>query len=199
MKLFHMTGACSLAPYITINELGLTCDIVKVNPADRTELLNFNPRGQVPTLVLDNGQVLTEAAVIMQYLADQKPEMNLLPQLGTWERYKTLEALNHIASDLHKSLGVLFVKDSTEETKAFQRSIAEKKLAQLNTHFEKNQFMAANQYTVADAYCFVVVGWTKWVGIDMSKYPHVLGHSERIATRPAIIKTLQAESATSTK
>jgi glutathione S-transferase len=198
MKLFHMPGACSQAPFITINELGLKCDIVIVG-ADKTELLKYNPRGQVPTLVLDNGQVLAEGSAIMQYLADQKPEMNIIPKAGTWERYKTVEALNYVASELHKSIGILFVKDMTPETRTFLTTNVEKKLAHLNTFLGANQFMAANQYTVADAYCFVVTAWTKYVGIDMSQFPNILGYSERLSTRPAIFETVKTDTASQTK
>lgn len=188
MKLFHAQYACSTAPFILINELGLTCDIVNTNMADRTELLKFNAQGKVPTLVLDNGQVLTECAVIMQYLADQKPEANVLPRIGTWERYKTLESVNYVATELHKSLGVLFSRDITEEAKTFSKKAAEQKLTYLNTVLGNQQFMACNQFSIADIYCFVVVGWTKVLGFDMSQYPNILGYCERIGTRPSIIK-----------
>jgi glutathione S-transferase len=190
MKLFHAQYACSTAPYIVINELGLNCDIVKTNMADRTELLKFNPQGKVPTLVLDNGQVLTECAVIMQYLADQKPEAGILPKVGTWERYKTLEATNYVATELHKSLGALFARDITEEAKAFSKNAAMQKLTYLNNTLGQQQFLACNQFSIADIYCFVVVSWTKVLGFDMSQFPNVLGYCERIATRPSIAKTM---------
>ncbi len=195
MKLFHSPNACSQASYIAINELGLACDIVKTDFADKAELLKHNIQGKVPTLVLDNGQVLTEGAVILQYLADQKPEANLMPKVGSWERYKALEALNFVATELHKPIGGLFAKTAPEGYLATQKTNAEAKLAQLNTFLGANQFMACNQYTVADIYCFTIVSWTKWVGIDMSKYPNVLGYCERISSRPAVAKTLQADSA----
>ena len=193
MRLFHAQYACSTAPYVLINELGLACDIVNTNMADRTELKKFNPQGKVPTLVLDNGQVLTECAVIMQYLADQKPEAGVLPRIGTWERYKTLEATNYVATELHKSLGVLFAKDITADAKTFAKQNAEQKLAFLNTTLGNQQFMACNQFSIADIYCFVVVGWTKVLGFDMSQYPNILGYCERIGTRPSIVKTYSAK------
>jgi glutathione S-transferase len=192
MKLFHSPGACSQAPLIIINELGLKCEII-TNGFDneKAELLKFNPRGQIPTLVLDNGEVLTEGAVIMQYLADQKPEAGLLPKAGSWERYRALESLNFVATELHKGLGLLFNKTLTEESKAPLKAIAEKKLAFLNTQLANRQFLAANQYTVADAYCFTVIGWTKLLGIDMTPYPNVLGYCERISQRPAVVAALK--------
>lgn len=195
MKLFHAVEASSQATYLVITELGLKCEFINVDFADKTELLKFNPRGQVPTLVLDNGEILTEGAAIMQYLSEQKPEMNLLPKFGTWERTKAIESLNFVATELHKGLGVLFIKDMPEAGKTILKANAEKSLVFLNTHLAKNQFLAANQYTIADAYCFTVVGWTKWVGIDMSKYPNILGYCERIGMRPAVIATIKANTA----
>lgn len=193
MRLFHAQYACSTAPYILINELGLACDIVNTNFADKTELTKFNPQGKVPTLVLDNGQVLTECAVIMQYLADQRPEAGILPRVGTWERYKTLESVNYVATELHKSLGVLFARDITPEAKTFARQNAEQKLTYLNTVLGRQQFMACNQFTIADIYCYVVVGWTKVLGFDMAQYPNILGYCERIGARPSIVKTYSAK------
>ncbi len=195
MKLFHATNTCSQAVYIAIKELGLNCEIVLTKFSDKTELLKYNPKGQVPTLVLDSGQVLTEGAVILQYLADQKPEANLIPKVGTWERYKAQESLNYVSAELHKGLGVLFNKDIPEAGKAILKTKAEDKLAYLNTFFTQNQFMTNSQFTVADIYCFTVVGWTKWVGIDMSKYPQVLGFCERISTRPVVAEALKFDAA----
>ena len=195
MRLFHAPHACSQASAIVINELGITCDIVKTNFADRTELLKHNPQGKVPTLVLDDGRVLTEGAIIMQYLCDQKPEAGLLPRAGTWERYKALEAVNFVATELHKSLSPLFSKDVSEDTKKFNVTNVEKKFTTLNTILGQNQYLAANQYTIADVYCFVVVSWTKVLGLDMSKYPNILGYCERIGTRPAVAKVIAADSA----
>jgi glutathione S-transferase len=195
MKLFHSAHACSQAPYILTQELGLACDIVKTNFSDRTELLKYNTRGQVPTLVLDDGRVLAEGAVIMQYLADQKPEANLLARQGTWERYKTLEAMNYVASELHKSIGALFAKDAPPEYIAFQKEIVGRRLETLNTFFGQNQFMACNQYTIADIYCYVIVGWTRVLGIDMSRFGNILGYVERIGARPAVVRVTQSDSA----
>lgn len=193
MKLFHAPNSSSQPVYIMINELGLKCEILPVDFANRTELLKFNPRGQVPTLVLDNGQVLTETAVIMQYLADLKPEMNFLPKAGTWERYKAIESVNFVATELHRGLGMMFNKEIPETAKTIMKTDLLKRFDFLNTHLGKNQFLAANQYTIADAYCFAVVNWTKWVGIDMAQYPNILGHSERIGTRPAVMTTIKSD------
>ncbi len=193
MKLFHMPGTCSQAIYITLTELGIPCEISIVTKTNRDELLKYNPRGQVPTLVLDNGQVLTEGAVIQSYLCDLKAEMNLMPKAGTWERYKTQEALNYVATELHKGIGALFSSDMPEAGKAVNKANAIKKLELLNAFFGKNQFLYGSTYTPADAYCFVVVNWTKWLGIDMTPFKNILGFNERIAKRPAVQKVLQAD------
>lgn len=194
MKLFHRPGACSQAPFIVATELGLILDIVLVDEKTLPELLKVNPRGQVPTLVLDDGKVLTEGAVIMSYLADQKPEANLMPKMGTWERYKAQEALNYMATEMHKGIGILFSKDMTEETKTTLKAMAAKKLTTLNTYFEKNQFLAGNTFTPADAYCFVITSWTKWVGIDMAAFPNILSFCERIGQRPAVQTVVKFDS-----
>ena len=193
MRLFHAPHACSQASVIVINELGLNCEIVKTNFSDRTELLKYNAQGKVPTLVLDNGHVLTEGGAILQYLADQKPEGGILPKVGSWERYKTIEAVNFVATEIHQSLSVLFAGDMTEETRRFKITTAEKKLETLNTILGRSPFLAANQYTIADAYCFVVVNWTKNLGINMSRFANILGYCERLATRPAIAKVVAAD------
>lgn len=195
MRLFHAPHANSQAAAIVINELGLNCEIVKTNFADRTELLKHNPQGKVPTLVLDNGHVLTECAIVMQYLADQKPEAGLLPKVGTWERYKTLESVNFVATELYNTLSVFWVKDISEETRRFHKVITEKKLEVLNSILGRSQYLAGSQYTIADIYCYVVVSWTKELGLDMSRFPNILGYCERIGTRPAIIRTIAADSA----
>ncbi len=195
MRLFHAPNTCSQAVYSTITELGIKCEIVKVDFANKTELLKFNPLGRVPTLVLDDGKVLTEVAAILQYLADTKPEMNLIPKAGTWERAKTIELMNYVATDLHKGIGALFNKDMPEAGKTVIKTSVHRHLAFLNTHLETNKFLAASQFTIADAYCYTIVGWTKHVGVDMAAYPNILGYCERIGMRPAIAKVIQADNA----
>jgi len=195
MRLFHAPHCGSQAAAIVINELGLACDIVRTNFSDRTELLKHNPQGKVPTLVLDNGQVLTECAVVMQYLADQKPEGGLLPRVGTWERYKTLEAVNYVATEIYQTLSVFWVKDISEETRTFHKAITNKKLEVLNSILGRTPYLAGNQYTIADIYCYVVVNWTKDLGLDMSRFPAILGYCERLTARPAIARTVAADMA----
>lgn len=193
MKLFFNSGTCSQAPHIIMNELDLRFELEKVDFANRDNLLAVNPKGQVPTLLLDDGQVLTETAVILQYLADQRHEYGLLPKHGTIARYKALEWLNFVATDLHKTLGSLFNREMPEEGKAAIRKTADRKLDYLNKHLATSPYLAGGEYTIADAYCFVVLGWTKILAIDMSKFPNLINYCERVAVRPAVAKTLQAE------
>ena len=128
MKLFYSPGACSLAPHIAIEELGLKCDFLKADLGSKKtpegDLTKYNPKGQVPTLVLDNGQVLTEGAVILQYLADQAPDKNLLPKIGSFERYRAQEWLNYLATEVHKGFGPLWNRQMPEEAKELARKIS---------------------------------------------------------------------------
>lgn len=108
MKLFYLKGACSLAPHILLQETGIAYELEKMDKADRTSILKYNPKALVPTLVTDDAKVLTESATILQYISDLKPEMNLMPKVGTWERYKCQEWLNYVATEIHKGIGILF-------------------------------------------------------------------------------------------
>lgn len=195
MKLFYFPNACSLAPHILLIELGLKYELERINVKDKTTLLKYNPKGYVPTLVLDNGQVLTEAAVVMQYLADQKPESNLLPKVGTFERYRCQEWLNYIATELHKGFSPLFkfrLQLGEEEQDLFRENL-ETKLAWVDEHFAKNKFFMGNQFTVADIYGFVVINWSKWVKIDLMKYKNLTGFIERVQARPATQAAIKEE------
>lgn len=194
MKLFYLPGACSLAPHILLNELKIPYELEKMNKADKTSILKHNPKGSVPTLVFDNGKVLTEVAVILQYLADLKPESQLIPTTGTWERYKCQEWLNYVSSEVHKSLGVMFNPGFDENAKNVLRTNAEKKFEFLNNHFSKNDYLMGKDFTVPDIYAFVVLNWSKAVGIDVSKYPNVGKFLERIGSRPSVAESKSKES-----
>lgn len=193
MKLFYLPGACSLAPHIMLNELGLSYELEKMNKADKSSILKYNPKGSVPTLVLDDGKVLTEGPAIMQYLADLKPELNLVPKAGTWERYKCQEWLNFVTSELHKGIGVLFNPDFDDNARNILRANVDKKLSFLNDHFSANQYLMGNQITAPDFYAFVTISWTKYVGIDVTKYTNVVSFLERVKSRPTVKKAIESE------
>ncbi len=186
MKLFYLPHSCSLAPHILLNEIGSKYELEKMNKADKSDILIYNPKGSVPTLVLENEQVLTETAVILQYIADLKPEMNLIPKAGTWERYKCQEWLNYISSEIHKGIGILFNPEFDDNAKKVMKTAAKKKLTWLNEHFANNDFFMGSQFTAPDAYAFTTISWTKVVGIDISDLPNLLSYLERVKSRPSV-------------
>jgi glutathione S-transferase len=198
MKLYYSPGACSLSPHIVLREAGYSFDIEKVDlGAKKTEsgadFTAINAKGYVPALKLDDGQVLTEGPVIVQYLADRKPESKLVPANGTPERYKLLEWLNYITAELHKSLGSLFNPKMPEAWQGETRTAIGKKLDYLSKQLEGRSFLLGDSFSVADAYLFTVLGWTKYVGIDLAKWPVLTAYAGRVAQRPAVQAALKAE------
>ncbi len=204
MKLFYSPHACSMAPHIVLHELGVKFELEKVDlKAKKTAKGDFwkqNPKGYVPALFLENGELLTEGVVIMQYLADQKPEAKLIPKAGTWERYRAMEWLNFIATELHKNFSPFFYvdkivhnKEGLDQFKTGLTEILEKKLSYVADQLKGKTYLMGNQYTVADAYLYTVLTWTKWVDVDLSKWPALMGYVERVQTRPATAKALAAE------
>jgi glutathione S-transferase len=203
MKLFYSPGACSLSPHIVLNELGLKCDLVKVDLATKKmatgDFNKINPKGYVPALMLDNDELLTEGVAIMQYLADQKPESKLIPKAGTWDRYRAIEWLNYISTEVHKNFSMLFhkeaVKDAAakEELRAFVLKNLDKRLSFVSDALKSNQFLMGSQFTVADAYLFTILTWHKWTGVDLTKWPALMGYMERIQTRPSVMKAFEDE------
>ena len=165
MKLYYAPGACSMAPHIVAREAGHTFDLERVDipnkkTADGGDYWKINPKGYVPALVLDDGQVLTEVAVICQYLGDQKPQAGLVPQSGTMERYRLMEALNFASSEVHKQIGALFNPNLTAEMKEVRLGVIGRRLDALEKLLDGNQFITGDKYTVADAYLFTVLNWT---------------------------------------
>jgi glutathione S-transferase len=198
MKLYFTPGACSLSVHIALHESGLPFEAEKVDlrgkkTADGGDYFAVNPRGAVPALVLDNGQVLTECAVLLQYVADQAPEKNLAPAFGTLERYRTMEALNFVSSELHKGFGPLWNPATPDAYKAVVVENLSKRFADLNAHFEKHAFLANDTFSVADAYLFVVTSWSKYVKLDLSPWPALGAFMGRMADRAGVQAALKAE------
>lgn len=198
MKLYFFPGACSLAPHIALREAGMTFDTEKVDlkakkTASGADYLAVNPKGYVPALTLDNGQTLTEAGAIVQYIADQKPEAKLAPAAGTTERYKLQEWLNFISTEIHKGTTPLFNPATPDAYKAMATETLGKRYDYLSKHLEKNQFLLGSQFTVADGYLFTVLNWGKFVGIDIGKWPVLKAFQERVAARPKVQEALKAE------
>ena len=208
MKLYFSPGACSMASHIVLEEMGIKYETDKVDMKTKKtsageEYAKINPKSQVPALKTDDGQILTEGAVIMQYVADQKPEKNLLPKWGTFERYRANEWLNYVATEIHKNLSILFAADrlvsektGNEQLRAGVKEGLSKKFEYLDAHLQKNQFILGSQFSAADAYLFTVLSWHDHLKVDLSKFKNVLGFMERVGTRPAVQKVLKTEGLT---
>lgn len=198
MKLYYSPGACSLAPHIVLTELGLAHRIDKVSlrghtTSDGSDFRAINPKGQVPALVLDDGSVMTEVAVLLQYLADQKPGSGLAPPAGTMARWRLMETLNYIATDIHKGLGGFFNPVLSDEIKVPLRAQMAKKLDALAARFDTRHYADGESYSIADAYLFTVLGWAPMVGIDLATWPQLVAYRARIEERPAVQRALIAE------
>jgi glutathione S-transferase len=202
LKLFYMKGACSLAPHIVLEELGLHFEPMRVDMSKGAppELLAVNPLGAVPVLILENGEALTEAAVILRYLADQKPEMGLAPRHGTMERYRLEEWLNFISTEIHKGFGPLFAGDdmvSSEAARAELEKFTKDKLAErfdiIRDKLGSREYLMKSGFTVADAYLFTVMNWAGFMEIDLSRWPTLQAYMDRVRARPAVVRAMQRE------
>ncbi len=200
MKLYYKPGACSLASHIILNEIGVPFDLDKVDTATKTtedggDFYNVNKNGYVPALELDNGDVLTEGAAILQYLADQHPAKELAPENGSLERARLQQHLNFIASELHKSFGPFFSgRDLSADERKNAAANVGKKLTAVETHLADNRdYLLGEKFTVADSYLFVVVSWCNFIGIDLSPWPNLQAFLGRVAGRSAVQNALKAE------
>jgi glutathione S-transferase len=198
MKLYYSPGACSMAPHIVAREAGYKLDLERVDipnkkTADGRDYWKINPKGYVPALELDDGEVLTEVGVICQYLGDEKPELNLVHRFGSMERYREMEALNFVSAEIHKQIGALFNPKMTPEMKQVQLGVIERRLNDLEKLLQGKQFLAGDGFTVADAYLFTVVNWTNIHKIDLAKWPNIKAFMARIGARPKVKETMQAE------
>ncbi len=200
MKLYYVPGACSMAPHIALRETGLRFDLVKVDTAKQQtangeDYSKINPKGYVPALQLDSGEILTEVAVILQYIADQKPEAGLAPRPGTIERYRLMEWLNFISAEIHKTLGQFFrFKSSmTPEWKDGLVSLFGKRCDFLAGRLAGQPYLMGDGFSVADAYLHTVLGWPSFLKIDMTRWPPLQEYRTRIASRPLVKETLVAE------
>lgn len=198
MKLYYSKGACSLAVRILIHEMKIPCVFEAVNlKAKKTEsgedFLKINPKGAVPTLQLNNNEVLTENAVIQQYLADINNAHLLLPQMGDFKRYRVLEWLNFVSSDLHKTFSPLFNSETPEDCANQFRNILKSKLDRVNQHLSDKAFLTGETFTLPDAYLFAVLRWLKIAKLEIENWPNVSRYFETLKTRPAIQKSLEEE------
>jgi glutathione S-transferase len=198
MKLYYSPGACSLSPHIVLKESGLAFEAIAAPTkthqlTDGTDYYSINPLGYVPYLVLDDGRTLREGPVIVQYIADQVPEKNLAPANGSWERYKLQEWLNTIGTELHKGFSPLFTPGMPDDAKALARTRLNSRLQWVDGELAGKTYLLGENFSVADAYLFVVAGWGKHVGIDTSGLGNLMAFMARVGARPAVQEALRAE------
>jgi glutathione S-transferase len=198
MKLYYSPGACSLSPHIVARELGIPVELKKVNVKDKTiedggDYWKINARGYVPALELDNGQVLTEGPAIIQYLADQKPEAGLAPKNGSLERYRLQEWLNILTSEIHKGFSPLFKPNTPEEYKKISKDNLATRFDWLDKQLAGKDYLTGKTFTVADAYLFVLLNWTKFQSIDLNRWPNLSAFQARVGARPKVQEALQFE------
>ena len=197
MRLFYSPGACSLAPHIVIREAGLDVTLDKVTFGEQRttesgrDFYGINPQGSVPALELDDGSVLTENVAVLQYLAVQAPQSDLAPQSGM-AHWRLLEALNFIATELHKGFSPLFHKPTPEVREALVAQLLNR-LALLQGKLGDKQFLLGDHFTIADAYAFVVLRWAHKFRIDTTDLPNVTAYFTRLSSRPAVQKALEEE------
>ncbi len=198
MKLYYYPGACSLAPHIALREAGLPVELVRVDLAKKQtangeDYLKINPNGYVPTLRLDDGEYLTEVAVLLQYIADKKPGAGLAPKAGTMERYRLMELLNFISAELHKTLGALFNPKITPAWKEDRIALFGRRCDHLAHKLGSRPYLMGGKFTVADAYLFTILNWTNLFKLDMDKWPKLKDYMARVAARPAVREAMNAE------
>lgn len=199
MKLYHEVRGCSLAVDIVARELGIPLDLIWVDVAnkrlpDGSDYHKINPKGQVPSLELPDGQHLSEGAVIMQYLADQRPGSTLSAPAGTLERYRIMEWMSFIASDLHKGAFMPLIKKATPaDYRPIARQLVLNRLQWLNDHLADRAYLTGPTFTIADAHCYTIAMWTAYQDIDVSPWPHLKAYLERISARPSVVAAKAAE------
>jgi glutathione S-transferase len=198
MKLFYAPGACSLSPHIVSREAGIPVELQKVDLKARkydggADYTKINAKGYVPALQLDSGQVLTEGPAIVQYLADQKPDARLAPKPGSFERYQLQEWLNFIGTELHKGFSPLFRPNTPDEYKRIAKENLATRIDWLDKQLDGRDFLMGKNFSVADAYAFTILSWSKPLQIDLSRWPNVTAYLARVGARPRVQEALKAE------
>lgn len=198
MKLYFNPGACSLSPHIVLREAGLPFEMEQVNLREHktksgTDYYTINPKGAVPALRLDDGQILTEGPAIVQYLADLKPEKNLAPKAGTLERVRLQEWLNYISTELHKSFSPLFGNKASDDWKNYLKEGLASKFDFVSKRLEGKQYLLGDTFSVADAYLFTMLTWPPYVKMDLAKWPTLQQYVQRVSARPAVAEALEVE------
>lgn len=197
LKLYYVPGTCALCPHIVLRETGLAYTLEKVNRDDKKtetgqDYTAINPKTNVPALAMNNGQILTEVAVIVQYLADQAPDKKLAPPAGTLERYRLQEWLNFISSEIHKGCSPLFNPKLNDEAKAALMQRLTQRIGYAANALKNKEYLMGT-FTVADAYLFTVLRWAPRLELDLSPWPVLKDYMERIAARPAVKAAMKEE------
>lgn len=201
MKLYYLTGACSLASAIALREAGLKFELVKVDrktrkAADGLDFNEVNPKGYVPALTLDNGETLTENTAVLQYIADRNPAAKLAPPAGTMERYRLIEWLGFLNSEIHKNFSPLFRAEAHEAVKEYARNNLTARLDYTQRALGSKSYLMGEQFTVADAYLYVLLGWGAHVNVDIGRWPQLKRLHERVGARPHTLEALKSEGLT---
>ena len=198
MKLYYSPGACSLSPHIALLEAGLPHDLVKVDLRAKKlengdDYLKVNPKGQVPALALDSGELVTEGPVIVQMIADKAAAKNLAPARDSTERYKLLEWLNYTTAELHKNFGPMFSPVLADDAKAFFKDRVMGKFGYVEGALAGRDYLMGKQFTVADGYLFTMLSWAERMKFDLSGLPNLLAYKARVGARPAVQAALSKE------
>lgn len=205
MKLYFSPGACSFAPHIMLGEIGAAHTLDRVNTktkqtASGEDFLAINPKGYVPVLKLDSGEILTEGVMILQYLADLYPEKELAPKLGTMERYRLMEMMNYLTTELHKGFSPLFAADKMVPNKEGSAELREYTRGQLSIRIEflaeilkKQPYLMGAKFTIADIYATTILRWAAYVHFDLSPWPSVQDYLKRVQERPSVQAAIKAE------
>jgi glutathione S-transferase len=198
MKLYYSPGACSLSPHIVAREAGIPLELVKVDLGSKTvdvegDFWGVNPKGYVPALRIDDGQVLTEGPAIVQYLGDLKPESGLVPRAGSIERYRLQEMLGYINSEIHKAYSPLFSPGTPAATAEERRAYLRKRYKLLDERLARQPYLFGDQFTVADAYLYTVTNWASGVKLDLSEFAGIAAFQKRVSARPAVQEAMRAE------
>jgi glutathione S-transferase len=198
MKLYLTPGACSMAVDIALHEAGIPFEAERVDLTTRKtasgeDFLQINPKGYVPALRLDDGSLLTEAGLLLQYVADLKPGAGLAPAPGTMDRYRLMEWLAFLSTEVHKGFGPLWNPKVADDVRKETVARLGKRFDLLAATLAERPFLMGDRFTVADAYLFTLLGWTDVHRIDLTPWPALQAYRGRIAARPAVQATLKDE------
>jgi glutathione S-transferase len=198
MKLYFAPGACSLSPHIVLREAGQPVELVQVDlrekkTKDGKDFTQINPKGQVPVLETDDGEVLTEGPVIVQYVGDKAPATKVVPAAGTKERYRVQEWLNFITSELHKNFGPIFRPTTPDAYKAISKETLTNRLKWVDGKLAGKQYLMGDTFTAPDAYLYVMTRWADRIELDTSAMPNLKAFQARVAARPKVQEALKAE------